>query len=82
MRQENKKRCKAEKKEHAEVNEIEAIKMGEIGPISFVRHVSQTDRQRGRMVDSGGNGTRLSAAAPAVPDPNGHRQRFRPSRVR
>lgn len=29
---------------------------------------------------SGGNGTRLSA--PAVPDPNGHRQRFRPSRVR
>lgn len=31
---------------------------------------------------NGGNGARLAAAAPAVPDPNGHRQRFRPGRVR
>lgn len=30
--------------------------------------------QRGRTADSGGNGTLLSEAAPAVPDSNGHRQ--------
>lgn len=36
----------------------------------------------GGQAVNGGNGARLAAAALAVPDPNGHRQRFRPGRVR
>lgn len=63
-------------------NETRTVKMWRRWTLSLRRCGCSQGRRGQAGNGGGGSGARLSAAAPAVPDPNGHRKQFRPGRVR